>query len=184
LLFTPARLTLPDKGVDFLLTALAKLQRGFQAVICGDGPARGHLQEKAISDGVADRVTFTGWLGSEAVETLYARADVVICPSVWDEPFGLVGIEAMAHGKPVVAFDVGGIPDWLSHGITGLSVPRKDTDAMARAIESLIDDPALRSRLGAAGRTVVEERFRREMHLDGIEQALRAAVEESTARVH
>jgi len=181
LLFTPARLTLPDKGIDFLLTALSQVARPFQAVVCGDGPARAYLEQKAVSDGVADRTVFTGWLGAEAIETLYARADVVICPSVWDEPFGLVGIEAMAHAKPVVAFDVGGIPDWLSHGSTGLLVPRKDTQAMARAVESLLDDPARRRALGERGREVVAERFRREAHLDGLEQALRAAAESRAA---
>jgi glycosyltransferase involved in cell wall biosynthesis len=181
LLFTPARLTLPDKGVDFLITALAQVARPFQAVVCGEGPARAYLEQKAVSDGVADRTVFTGWLGSEAIETLYARADVVICPSVWDEPFGLVGIEAMAHSKPVIAFEVGGIPDWLSHGSTGLLVPRKDTQAMARAVERLLDDPARRRALGERGREVVAERFRREAHLDGLEQALRAAVESGVA---
>jgi glycosyltransferase involved in cell wall biosynthesis len=176
LLFTPARLTLPDKGVDFLLTALAQLGRDFLAVISGDGPARAYLEAKASSDGVADRVLFTGWLGSAALETLYARADVVICPSVWDEPFGLVGIEAMAHGKPVVAFDVGGIPDWLMDGESGFRVPRKDAGALARAVERLLDDPELARSFGARGRALVAERFRREAHMDGLEEALEAAV--------
>jgi glycosyltransferase involved in cell wall biosynthesis len=178
LLFTPARLTLPDKGVDFLLTALSMVGRDFTAVISGDGPARAYLEQKARSDGVADRTVFTGWLGSAALETLYARADVVVCPSVWDEPFGLVGIEAMAHGKPVAAFDVGGIPDWLADGESGFLVPRKDAGALARAVERLLDDPALREAFGARGKALVAERFRRAAHLDGLEEALVAAVSE------
>lgn len=176
LLFAPARLTLPDKGVDFLLTALSKVERDFVAVVCGDGPARGYLEEKAVSDGVAGKVVFTGWLEAQAVETLYARSELVICPSVWDEPFGLVGIEAMAHGKPVAAFDVGGIPDWLADGESGYLVPRKDAGALARAVERLLDDPALRQVFGARGKALVAERFRRAAHMDGLEEALAAAV--------
>jgi glycosyltransferase involved in cell wall biosynthesis len=176
LIFTPARLTLPDKGVDYLLSALGRLDRDFRAVVCGDGPAREWLEQKARDEGVAERVFFTGWLPSGPIETLHARADVVVCPSVWDEPFGLVGIEAMAHAKPVVAFDVGGVPDWLDDGATGLLVPRCDAHAMADAIERLLADAALRARLGTRGARSVEERFRGGVHLDGLERALAAAL--------
>ncbi len=175
LLFTPARLTLPDKGVDYLITALSGVRQPFRAVIAGTGPAEGWLREKAREDGVADRVHFTGWLDSSGIESLYARADAVICPSVWDEPFGLVGLEAMAHEKPVVAFDVGGIPEWCSDGVTGFLIERKDAGAMARAIDALLEDEALRARLGAGGRRSLEERFPRQAHIDGLEDALRRA---------
>jgi glycosyltransferase involved in cell wall biosynthesis len=175
LLFTPARLTLPDKGVDFLLTALAGVERPFKAVIAGSGPAEAWLRQKARDDGVAARVHFTGWLGPGGIETLYGRADVVVCPSVWDEPFGLVGIEAMAHGKPVVAFDVGGIPEWLSDGETGYCLARKDVGGMARALERLLQDPGLATRFGERGRALVHQRFPRERHVDGLEAALAAA---------
>ncbi|MCZ6598240.1 MAG: glycosyltransferase family 4 protein [Planctomycetota bacterium] len=175
LLFTPARLTLPDKGVDFLLTALAKVTHPFRAVVSGTGPAEEWLRRKARDDGLAERVHFSGWLDPDAVETLYERATVVVCPSVWDEPFGLVGLESMAHGKPVVAFRVGGIPDWLADGETGLLVARKDTDGMAQAIDRLLGDRDLAHRYGERGREVVGERFTIEAHVDGLEDAFRAA---------
>jgi len=175
LLFTPARLTLPDKGVDFLTSALAAVKSPFRAVVAGTGPAEEWLRAKAVEDGVGERMHFAGWAEPGAIETLYARAEVVVCPSVWDEPFGLVGIESMAHGKPVVAFEVGGIPDWLEDGETGLLVRRKDTEAMAAAIDRLLGDPELRTRLGERGRTRVAERFPREAHVEGLEAILRAA---------
>lgn len=175
LLLTPARLTLPDKGVDFLLSTLAQLERPFRAVLAGTGPAEQWLRQKAQEDGVADRVHFAGWQPSAALEHLYTQAAVVVCPSVWDEPFGLVGLEAMAHEKPVVAFEVGGIPDWLEHERNGLMVPRKDTPAMARAIERLLDDPALRERMGAAGAALAAERFDRTHHIDALERLLERA---------
>jgi glycosyltransferase involved in cell wall biosynthesis len=82
----------------------------------------------------------------------------------------------MAHGKPVVAFPVGGIPEWCSHEESGLLVPHKDVAAMARAIERLLDDRSLAGRLGERGRTLVSERFPREAHLAGLEAALAAAL--------
>ena len=175
LLFTPARLTLPDKGVDFLLTALAQVEAPFRAVISGTGPHREWLEQKRFEDRVEDRVHFSGWVSSGAVETLYARAAVVICPSVWSEPFGLVGIEAGAHGKPVVAFDVGGIREWLDDGENGFLVPRKDTLAMARAVDRLLADPALAARLGESGRRMAAEDYPRVKHVDGLERVLLSA---------
>ncbi len=175
LFFTPARLVLPDKGVDYLLSALSKVQAPFRAVVAGDGPHEDWLRQKARDEGVADRVHFAGWIDSGSMETLYARADAVVCPSVWDEPFGLVGIEAMSHEKPVVAFRVGGIPEWLTDGETGFLVRAKDTDAMAGALKRLLTEPGLARSLGAAGAEAVARRFPKAAHLDGLEQALLAA---------
>ena len=175
LLFTPARLELPDKGVDFLLTALGELQHPFRAIVAGTGRARDWLIAKARDEGLGDRVHFAGWQNSDAIETLYGMSSVVICPSVWDEPFGLVGLEAMAHAKPVVAFEVGGIPDWLEHEVNGLMVPRKDTHAMALAVERCLGDAGLADRMGASGQRLLKERFGRDRHLDQLEAALQSA---------
>jgi glycosyltransferase involved in cell wall biosynthesis len=174
-LLTPARLTLPDKGVDYLLTTLTKLAPEVRTVIAGTGPAEAWLRNKAVADGLGERVHFTGFLPSAAVDALYRRADVVCVPSVWDEPFGLVGLEAMAHAKPVVAFRVGGIPDWLEDGRTGFLVPSKDCDALAAAITRLTADAELAARMGAAGRERQRALFSREGHLDGLERHLRRA---------
>ncbi|MBI5433250.1 MAG: glycosyltransferase family 4 protein [Planctomycetes bacterium] len=176
-LFTPARLALPDKGVDFLLSALGKLARPFRAVIAGAGPAEAWLRTKAREEGLAERVRFTGWQDAASIEWLYAHATAIAFPSVWDEPFGLVGIEAMAHAKPVVAFDVGGVREWLVEGETGFAVARRDTDAFARALERVLDDSALATRLGRAGRARVEAEFRAPKHLERLEVALERALD-------
>jgi len=172
LLLCPARLVLPDKGVDYLLTALAKARRDLRLIVAGDGPARPWLEAKARAEGLAPRVHFTGWLDAARLETLYERADLVVCPSVWNEPFGLVGIEAMAHGRPVVAFDAGGIGEWLVDGVTGRLCPRRDADALARALDELAGDPVARERLGARGRERVERRYRPAAHLDRLVEVM------------
>jgi glycosyltransferase involved in cell wall biosynthesis len=175
LVFTPARLTLPDKGVDYLITALAALRAPFRAVVAGSGPTESWLREKARADGLGQRLHFTGWLASSAIERLYSLARLVTCPSVWDEPFGLVGLEAMAHGRPVAAFRVGGVPEWCRDGQTGLLAPRRDSAALARAIDRLLGDETLARQLGENGRALVASEFPRERHVTELEAALAAA---------
>lgn len=175
LLFTPARLTLPDKGVDYLITALGALRHGYKAVVAGSGPAEDWLRGKAREEGLDGRLHFTGWMGSPSIERLFALADVVVCPSVWDEPFGLVGIEAMTHSKPVVAFRVGGIPEWCRDGETGILVERRDSTALAAAVDRLLGDPELARRMGARGHAFQEQAFPRERHVNELEGALVAA---------
>jgi len=95
-----------------------------------------------------DRIHFTGWLLPEDVAGWYQAADVLVVPS-WYEPFGMVVLEGMLHGLPIVATRVGGPASILKHGRTGLLVPPKDPRALASALLRLIEDPALRRRLAA-----------------------------------
>ena len=97
---------------------------------------------------------------------------LVAVPSIWDEPFGLVGLEAMAHSLPVVAFDVGGISEWLTGGETGLLVPRRDTHAFARALDALLRDSERAREMGAAGARLLREHFSQAAHLNRLEDAL------------
>jgi glycosyltransferase involved in cell wall biosynthesis len=82
----------------------------------------------------------------------WMRASAAVVPSVWNEPMGQVAIEAMLAGRAVVASDVGGLRDVVSHGATGLMVPPGDPAALAAALDSLLDDPGTRQRMGATGR--------------------------------
>ncbi|PYQ64472.1 MAG: hypothetical protein DMF53_07405 [Acidobacteria bacterium] len=96
-----------------------------------------------------DQIHFTGWLTPARVAAWYRAADVLLVPS-WYEPFGMVVLEGMLHGLPIVATRVGGPASILRHGRTGLLVPPKDPRALAAALLRLIEDPALRRRLGVA----------------------------------
>jgi len=132
----------PEKGVEELVEAA----RGLNLVVAGDGPLRSRVPQAR------------GFLPHDELQHLYARAAVVACPSR-REGFGVACLEAMAHGRPVVATDVGGLRDLVVDGETGLVVPARDPAALRAALDRLLADPALRRRLGSAGRRRAQERF-------------------------
>ncbi|HEX7090407.1 MAG TPA: N-acetyl-alpha-D-glucosaminyl L-malate synthase BshA [Longimicrobiales bacterium] len=141
----------PVKRVDDVVRAFARASRRVPArlVLVGDGPARGLAQKVAEEEGVAARVTFLGKQSS--VAELLACADVLLLPSE-SEAFGLVALEAMACGVPVVATAVGGVPELVPDGEAGFLVPLGDVAAMADAIVTLLADPARWQTASAAAR--------------------------------
>jgi glycosyltransferase involved in cell wall biosynthesis len=145
------------KGVDQLLRALPHLHHPYRLTIAGDGNQRPELERLAVELGVADKVDFAGWVAEP--EKLAAECDVAVLPFFWQEPFGLVGPEAMARELPVVAFQVGGVDEWLRDGENGFAVPPRDVVKFAAAIDGLLADKDLRLKLGNCGRAFVRERF-------------------------
>jgi glycosyltransferase involved in cell wall biosynthesis len=131
-----------EKGVLELLAATESMR----LVVAGDGPLRPRLPQAL------------GFVPHERLRQLYARAAVVACPSR-REGFGVACLEAMAHGRPVVAADVGGLRDLVVDGETGYLVPPRDVAALREALERLLADRELRRRLGDAGRRRAAERF-------------------------
>ena len=149
-----SRLT-PRKGLRSLLAALAKLPRAERPllVVAGEGEAEERAaRAQALRDGVA--VDWRGKLSAAELRAEIDRADAVAVPSLWPEPFGLVGIEAQARGRPAVAYDVGGIGDWI--GRAGIAVRRADEAALAAAIRTVTSEPAW-SELSSAARARAEE---------------------------
>jgi glycosyltransferase involved in cell wall biosynthesis len=122
-----------------------------------------------------------GWLVGEKLRQAYARAKVVALSSVWPEPFGLVGIEAMAQGKPVVAFDCGGIRQWLNHGRSGFAVPHGDIAEYARRIDQLMGNDILRSEMGACARAEAQERFSPDAYIQSLLGIYTEVLNESSA---
>jgi glycosyltransferase involved in cell wall biosynthesis len=132
----------PEKGVLELVEAA----RGMNLVVAGDGPLRDRVPQAL------------GFVPPEELAGLYARAAVVVCPS-HREGFGVACLEAMAHGRPVVASAVGGLLDLVVDGETGIHVPPGDVPALRSAIERLLADRELRRRMGEAGRRRAAEHF-------------------------
>ncbi len=159
LLFT-GRIT-KQKGLTALLKAVKSIQSSFRLIVDGDGPALEEAKIFAREAGLNNKVSFVGWASPADHSQNYRKASVVIVPSLWPEPFGMVGIEAMSYGKPVVAFDVGGIPEWLEEGKTGFLIPSGDLKQMAEKIEILLNQPDLSFLMGQEGKKKVEAEFSR-----------------------
>lgn len=100
-----------------------------------------------------------GWVEPARVAEFYAQSDICVVPSIWEEPFGLVAIEAMAAARPVVAARVGGLQDIVHHGDTGLLFNRGDAGELAQALSQLLDRPEMRTRMGLRGRQLVEREY-------------------------
>jgi glycosyltransferase involved in cell wall biosynthesis len=142
------------KGCEHLVDAARDIDA--EVFVLGDGPERAALMRRA---GDNDRVHFVGYVREPLLQQFYRRADVQVVPSVVDEAFGLVCVEAMASGTPVVATAVGGIPEIVADGDCGLLVEPGSAAAIAGAVNHLLDRPMLRRRMGQRARRLVEERF-------------------------
>ena len=164
-LLTVGRLV-PRKGIDTVLRALPSLLIEFPGLryrVVGDGPDRYRLQRIARELGVAYAVEFAGRVPDEKLPDVYRSAHVFVMPvreepeSVGTEGFGIVYLEASACGLPVIAGRSGGAVEAVLEGKTGLLVPPEDPETLARTLRQLLEDAALRCRMGQAGRRWVEE---------------------------
>lgn len=153
------------KGIDDVIAAVARLD-GTELVVAGGPEAGGvmgdpegrRLSGLAETLGMAHRVDFRGRVARPAIPALLRSADVVVAMP-WYEPFGMVPLEAMACGAPVVVSAVGGMIDSVVDGVTGLHVPPRNPTALAAALKRLLDDDALRRCLGTKGVSRVRRRF-------------------------
>jgi glycogen(starch) synthase len=140
-----------QKGVASLVSAFGAMREQAELVLVGDGPERDRIVE--LVSGSPDHITMHGFVEHSIVPRVLASLDVLVLPSVYEE-MGSVLVEAMASGLPVVASDVGGVPQLVEDGGTGLLVPPGDVAALAAALDRLVTDDHLRARLsaGAAAR--------------------------------
>ena len=166
------------KGGDLLVRSVATLtgrsdDRPLRLVMAGDGPQRTAWTRLARERGVA--AEFPGWVGASTRRRLLAEATVLAVPSVWPEPFGLVGLEAAAAGVPAVAFDVGGIRDWLEPERTGYLAPGHPPTVagLSAALERALD-PESQQRLRPAARQRAAERSL-SAYVDSLEPVLESA---------
>ncbi len=148
------------KGLDYLLRACAKVKTQFsnlRLIVVGPGTRLRPKYEKLIEDVKLVDVISTGFVSNTEMPTYYRSADIFCAPATGGESFGIVLLEAMASGKPVVATDIEGYASLLTHGEEGLLVPPRDEEALARALLSLLNDEFLRHRMGAKGRIKAEK---------------------------
>ncbi len=157
-----------EKGVDVLVEAAA-LSPALRIEIAGDGPERTALERLASARGVADRVRFHGRLTPDRLDELRRSCAVVAVPSRWYENMPLAVLEAFAAGLPVVATDLGGLPELVVPGVNGACVPPEDPEALGAALEALVRDPDRAFEMGRTGRARVEREFAPQLHLERLD---------------
>lgn len=148
------------KGLDYLLRACGKVKMqfpNFRLIVVGPGTRLRPGYEKLVEDMKLIDVISTGFVSSSELPTYYRSADIFCAPATGGESFGIVLLEAMASGKPVVATDIEGYTSLLAHGEEGLIVPPRDEKSLARALLSLLNDEPLRHQMGAKGRIKAEK---------------------------
>lgn len=167
----------PQKGVRVFLEALArlKLDEMQEIVIIGDGPERAALESLAQRL-LPGRVQFTGYLEYGAIRDWYRRCVFAVVPSVWHEVLGLAILEPYAIGRPVIGSRMGGIPEVIEDGVTGLLVDPGDPAALADAIDRMLTRPADVARMGMAARVRAETVFNPEAHYNSLLAIYRGAL--------
>jgi glycosyltransferase involved in cell wall biosynthesis len=188
----------PEKGVHVLLEAMQEVVAAMPdcvlfligpfgsnppspALVLGGDPASERFEalkpgyERRLRDAaqpLGEHVRFVGVVPNDRLAGWYESCDVFVHPAVWDEPFGIVLAEAMACGLPVVSTRVGGIPEIVAHGETGMLVEPGDPKALAAAILELLRDDGRRRAMGAAGRRRVEQEFSWDRTAERLEEIL------------
>ena len=167
---------IPIKGHDILLEALVEVRTVIPEVtleVAGDGPLEGELAATVARLDLSDHVTFLGRVAQPA--PVFERAELVVVPSL-GEGFGMVALEAMERGRPVIASDVGGLPEIVADGETGLVVPSGDADALAEAMVALAGDLDRARAMGLAGRERALAEFTPERSAQRIEELYAGAL--------
>jgi glycosyltransferase involved in cell wall biosynthesis len=177
------------KGGRILLDALPRvawsLQRNLHVIFAGDGPERANWERHATRikrSHPAVGIEFIGWANEDRLRVVFEQTHLLVVPSVWPEPFGLVGPEAGLYGVPAAAFKVGGIPDWLIDGVNGYLAPGDvpSSRGLAKAIIRCLQDSKLYANL-CAGALEAARRLSMQLHLRELLPILEKATEAGRA---
>lgn len=166
------------KGLDVMLHALKEVSLPFELVVLGDGSHRGECEALTKELGLDDRVTFAGFVPQEQLKDYYRDSSAFVLSSLWPEPIATIGLEVMRFAMPVIAWDAGGIRDWLIDGHNGYLVPWKNTTAFAARIDELLTDKAKAREMGQNGLKLVSERYDFDEYLQNMESLFRRVIAE------
>jgi glycosyltransferase involved in cell wall biosynthesis len=161
------------KGVDVLIESLARVKEPFECIILGDGSHKAHCQRLAKKLGLDGKVKFLGFVPQEELKQYYRECSVVALSSVWPEPIATIGLEVMRYALPVVAFDAGGIKDWLKDGYNGFLVPWMDRTRFAAKIDGLLRNKEMARLMGENGLKLVSDQYDFDRYVANLEGMFR-----------
>lgn len=157
-----------EKGLAQLMEALAPIHDKWKLLVAGDGPQRSACEQLAGRLDISERVDFLGWVLRSDMHALYRRCGFIVFPSLWPEPFGRIGPESFSHGRPVIAFAVGGIPDWLDDGRVGYLVAPGNVGQMSDCILRLLNSPEAQEEMGRTALAKARTAWNGEEHVDAL----------------
>ena len=156
------------KGVQYLINAFLIIRKNIPDAklnIIGRGHSEKNFYSQVDKHEFKNSIKFLGWANKSMMHTYLTKSSVLAFPSIYPEAFGIVGIEAMMRSLPVVAFDVGGVKDWLKDNESGLLVKAKDTKGFANAVIKILKDDKLRKQMGKRGREIAISKFSEKIHV-------------------
>lgn len=165
-----------DKGLDWLLRTMPFLDSQIHLDIAGEGWAMPQVLKLAEELNIGDRLTWHGWCQREKLEQLYRQSFAVIFPSVWPEPAGLVTLEAYVRFRPVIASDVGGIPEYIQDGKTGILVEPNNSQKLAESITDLANNFDKAREIGIAGNNLFHSEFTLAIHAQRLQEIYDLAI--------
>ena len=160
----------PDKGIEWLLKALAKTNPNIHLDIAGEGWIKSKMEKLAKKIGLNERITWHGWCNKDKLETLYQQCLAVVFPSLWPEPAGLVTLEAYAHYRPIIASSIGGIPEYVQNSKTGILIPPNHIQNLADAINELATNYHKSRLMGEEGQQWFQQEFSLDLHIHKLEK--------------
>ncbi|MEA5488867.1 MULTISPECIES: glycosyltransferase family 4 protein [Pseudanabaena] len=166
----------PEKGLDWLLRTMPLLDQRIHLDIAGEGWAMPQVRKLAEYLNIGDRLTWHGWCQKEKLEELYRQSFAVIFPSVWPEPAGLVTLEAYARFRPVIASNVGGIPEHVQDGKTGILVEPNNSQDLAAAVTDLANNFGKSREIGIAGNNLFHSEFTLAIHAQRLQEIYDLAI--------
>lgn len=152
----------PQKGLDLAIAAMPRLRERFPNLtltLAGDGPSRPDLEAQVQALGLGEAVSFLGWVEPEAIPALINTASIVLMPSRWEEPFGLSALQAAQQGRPVVATRLGGLPEVVADGESGLCFDPESSESLAEAVTILLNQPERAQAMSQAAKQRMERLF-------------------------
>lgn len=158
-----------EKGFDLVIEAVSiilKKYPGIKLIIAGDGPAKNDLIQLTEKLGIQKNVDFLGWVNPDEISNIINRSSIVIVPSRWKEAFGLVALQAMQLGRPVIATNTGGLPEIIEHNSNGILVEKENPKAIANAVIFLIENKEQAESLGLKGKETVQTKFTWNQNVD------------------
>ncbi|HLO89171.1 MAG TPA: glycosyltransferase family 4 protein [Nostocaceae cyanobacterium] len=172
----------PYKGLEWLIKALAKTDKRIHLDIAGEGWGKPSMEHLAKQMGLENRITWHGWCEGEKLEALYQQSLAVVFPSLWPEPAGLVTLEAYARYRPVIASAVGGIPEYLQNGQTGILIQPHHIQQLADAINELATNYPKSKLMGEAGHALFQTQFTVDIHIQRLEKIYHQTISDFEAR--